>query len=77
MFPRLMLRRRQIFPALARSTAANTRLAHITNRMAAIEGDFEKGESSGSVVSLRLISAVAEYWNKNQALRKEPRRTRK
>jgi hypothetical protein len=45
--------------------------------VAAIEGDFEKGESSGSVVSLRLISAVAEYWNKNQALRKEPRRRRK
>jgi uridine phosphorylase len=46
--------------------------AHITNRMAAVKGDFEKGESSGSVASLRLIGAVAEYWNENQFVGRRP-----
>jgi len=45
--------------------------AHITNRMAAIEGDFEKGESSGSVESLRLIGAVADWW-KREGSRQAP-----
>ena len=47
--------------------------AHITNRMAAVEGDFEKGESSGSVGSLRLIGAVAEHWNENQLVGNRPK----
>lgn len=36
--------------------------AHITNRMGAVEGDFEKGEADGSVESLRLIETVAAGW---------------
>ena len=36
--------------------------AHITNQMARIEGDFEKGEADGSVESLRLIGRVARRW---------------
>lgn len=36
--------------------------AHITNRMGAVEGDFEKGEADGSVASLRLIEAVVTGW---------------
>ena len=36
--------------------------AHITNRMGAVEGDFEKGEADGSVESLRLIEAVTTGW---------------
>jgi len=36
--------------------------AHITNRMGAVEGDFEKGEADGSVESLRLIEAVVAGW---------------
>jgi uridine phosphorylase len=33
--------------------------AHVTNRMAQIEGDFEKGEADGSVDALRVIVAAA------------------
>ncbi len=33
--------------------------AHVTNQMAQIEGDFEKGEGDGSVGSLALVAAVA------------------
>lgn len=33
-------------------------LAHVTNQMAAIEGDFEKGEAGGSHSALRVITAV-------------------
>jgi uridine phosphorylase len=36
--------------------------AHITNRMACIEGDFEKGEAEGAVGSMRLISVIARQW---------------
>jgi uridine phosphorylase len=50
--------------------------AHITNRMAAFEGDFEKGEFSGSVASLRLIGAVAAYWNQNPLVANRPKKKR-
>ena len=33
--------------------------AHVTNQMARIEGDFEKGEADGAGASLDLIAAVA------------------
>lgn len=33
--------------------------AHVTNQMARIEGDFEKGEQDGATDSLTLIAAVA------------------
>jgi purine-nucleoside phosphorylase len=33
--------------------------AHVTNQMARIEGDFEKGEQDGTRESLGLIAAVA------------------
>ncbi len=36
--------------------------AHITNQMASIEGDFEKGEADGALGSLSLISLVARLW---------------
>lgn len=34
--------------------------AHVTNQMARIEGDFEKGEEDGANDALRLLGAVAE-----------------
>lgn len=37
--------------------------AHITNQMAQIEGDFEKGEAQGSVEALKLIA-----WARSHAL---------
>ncbi len=33
--------------------------AHVTNRMAMVEGDFEKGEAEGSVDALAVIAAAA------------------
>jgi uridine phosphorylase len=33
--------------------------AHVTNRMGRIEGDFEKGEADGSLVSLSIVIASA------------------
>jgi len=36
--------------------------AHVTNRMAREEGDFEKGEADGSDAALALIAAAARGW---------------
>jgi uridine phosphorylase len=36
--------------------------AHVTNQMASIEGDFEKGAANGSADSLHVIGATAERW---------------
>lgn len=36
--------------------------AHVTNRMGSIEGDFEKGEGSGSHAALQLIARAAKAW---------------
>jgi hypothetical protein len=40
------------------SGAAVVCLAHDTNTMAQVEGDFEKGESDGSVEALKVLDAV-------------------
>jgi uridine phosphorylase len=37
-------------------------LAHVTNQMGRIEGDFEKGDAGGALESIRAIAAVAERW---------------
>jgi len=36
--------------------------AHVTNQMAILEGDFEKGEADGSAASLTVIAAAAVAW---------------
>jgi uridine phosphorylase len=36
--------------------------AHVTNQMAVVEGDFEKGEGDGAVASLRVVVAAARAW---------------
>jgi hypothetical protein len=33
--------------------------AHVTNQMARIEGDFEKGEAGGAYAALTVIHATA------------------
>ena len=38
--------------------------AHVTNQMALIEGDFEKGEADGTVGALTVIRAAAEAWRR-------------
>lgn len=37
--------------------------AHVTNQMASIEGDFEKGAANGSRDALALLQAVGQAWN--------------
>jgi uridine phosphorylase len=37
--------------------------AHVTNRMARVEGDFEKGDADGTVDALAVIVAAARAWN--------------
>ncbi len=39
--------------------------AHVTNQMGKIEGDFEKGDASGSIDSLKLMTCVARIWKKS------------
>jgi len=41
-------------------------LAHVTNRMARTEGDFEKGIAGGSQDALEVISLVARAWMNHQ-----------
>jgi len=36
--------------------------AHVTNQMARVEGDFEKGEANGTWAALRLVAATAKAW---------------
>jgi uridine phosphorylase len=37
-------------------------LAHVTNQMAQIEGDFEKGDADGSKDALTVLSAILLAW---------------
>src|SRR5258707_11332191 len=37
-------------------------LAHVTNQMGRVEGDFEKGVADGAEESLSVISHVARRW---------------
>lgn len=41
-------------------------LAHVTNRMARIEGDFEKGLEGGSQDALQMLALVARAWLRSQ-----------
>jgi uridine phosphorylase len=41
-------------------------LAHVTNRMAQVEGDFEKGDADGSRDALTVLAAIARRW-RNEA----------
>jgi uridine phosphorylase len=49
--------------------------AHVTNRMAVSEGDFEKGEASGSAAALAVIAAAAAGWRRWVAAGAEAGRT--
>lgn len=40
--------------------------AHVTNQMAQIEGDFEKGEADGTVDALAVIGAAARAWRQSR-----------
>lgn len=36
--------------------------AHVTNQMAQLEGDFEKGSANGSMTMLEIIEQVGQLW---------------
>ncbi len=38
-------------------------LAHVSNQLGCVEGDFEKGEGNGASISLALITALAQAWS--------------
>lgn len=40
--------------------------AHVTNQMGQTEGDFEKGEASGSATALYVVSQTARSWRRRQ-----------
>ena len=42
-------------------------LAHVTNQMGQIEGDFEKGVGDGAVSSLMVIAEIARGWRRHAA----------
>jgi purine-nucleoside phosphorylase len=52
--------------ALYAFAAANQRpvlcLAHVTNQMGRIEGDFEKGAINGAIASLNVFESIARGW---------------
>lgn len=48
-------------------------LAHVTNQMASIEGDFEKGIANGSQDSLQVLAAIANIWHNNSKVLKSAR----
>lgn len=39
-------------------------LAHVTNQLGCVEGDFEKGDENGACGSLDLIRAIARGWRR-------------
>ena len=47
-------------------------VAHVTNQLGCVEGDFEKGDHNGAEASLALVRTVSEAWNVAQAVRRPP-----
>ena len=46
--------------------------AHVTNQMGQTEGDFEKGEASGSETALSVISQTARAWGQRETKPAQP-----
>jgi uridine phosphorylase len=40
--------------------------AHVTNQLAQVEGDFEKGEADGAAEALRLLTLTAQAWRRSK-----------
>jgi purine-nucleoside phosphorylase len=45
-------------------------LAHVTNQMGSVEGDFEKGDADGAQESLRVVSAIGDAWRDTSHIRR-------
>jgi purine-nucleoside phosphorylase len=39
-------------------------LAHVSNQLGCVDGDFEKGDGNGAAGSLKLVSALAAAWRR-------------
>ena len=46
--------------------------AHVTNQMGQTEGDFEKGEASGSETALSVVSQTAHAWRQRKTEPTQP-----
>ena len=46
--------------------------AHVTNQMGQAEGDFEKGEASGSETALYVVSQTAHIWRRREIESTQP-----
>ena len=46
--------------------------AHVTNQMGQAEGDFEKGEASGSETALSVVSQTAHAWRQRETEPTQP-----
>jgi uridine phosphorylase len=42
-------------------------LAHVSNQLGCVEGDFEKGEGNGAATSLALVTVLARAWSARAA----------
>jgi uridine phosphorylase len=42
-------------------------LAHVSNQLGCVEGDFEKGEGNGASTSLALVTTLAQAWSARTA----------
>ena len=43
-------------------------LAHVTNQLGCVEGDFEKGDGNGACSSIDLVAAFSSAWRSAQCL---------
>src|SRR5262249_53698268 len=41
-------------------------LAHVSNQLGCVDGDFEKGDHNGAAGSLDLVAAIAAAWRERQ-----------
>ena len=53
--------------ALYASARSVLRFAHITNEVAQIDQDFEKGQAGGPCDAIRLLVAAADAWSRSDA----------
>ena len=41
-------------------------LAHVSNQLGCVDGDFEKGDGNGAAGSLELVTALAAAWRRER-----------
>ena len=46
-------------------------IAHVTNQLGCIEGDFEKGDENGACSSIDLLMAFSAAWQRARCVARE------